>query len=114
MENSNSNQCKKYVESELCFKASGDTADWKSVLTVNAAGWADIATIVIQVVRVSTWVSSTRPQVAVRRLNVEAAAIEVAAPSSVKWTLLYITISIIIPTSILVRRPKTTSNTLFY
>ena len=32
----------------------GDTADWKSVLTVSVAGWVDSATTVIQVVRVST------------------------------------------------------------
>ena len=62
---------------------SGDTADWEAELTAIVVGWGDIATIVIQVVRVSTWVSSTRPQEAVRRLTVEAAAIEEAAPSSI-------------------------------
>ena len=67
----------------MIWKMLGDTADWKSVPTVIDAGWADTATIVIQVVRVSTWVSSTRPQEAVRRLIEEAAAIEVAAPSSI-------------------------------
>ena len=60
-------------------KLSGDTADWKAVLTVSVAGWVDIATIEIQVVRVSTWVSSTRPQGAVRRLIADAAASDVAA-----------------------------------
>ena len=95
-------------------KLSGDTADWKPVVTVKVAGWVDIATIVNQVVRISTWVSSTRQQVAARRLTAEVATTKVATLSSIKWTLLYITISIIIPTSILIRRPKTTSNTLFY
>ena len=61
------------------WKLSGDIADWKSVLTVSVAGWVDIATIEIQVVRVSTWVSSTRPQGAVRRLIADAAASDVAA-----------------------------------
>ena len=95
-------------------KVLGDTADWKSAPTVSVAGRVDSTTIVSQAVRVSIRASSTRPQVTARRLIVESAAIEEAAPSSVKRTLLYITISIIIPTSILVRRPKTTSNTLFY
>ena len=35
-------------------KVLGDTADWESVLTVIVVGREDIATIVIQVVRVST------------------------------------------------------------
>ena len=96
------------------WKLSGDTADWKSVLTVPVAGWADIATTVIQVVRVSTWVSSTRPQVAAGRLIEEAAATEEAAPSSIKWRFLYVTVAIRIPIQCLSRRPKTTSNTLFY
>ena len=93
---------------------SGDTVDWKAELTVKVVGWEDIATTVSQAVRVSTWVSSTRPQVAARRLSAEAAANEVAAPSSVKRRLLYITIFIRVPIQWLSRRPKTTSNTLFY
>ena len=91
-----------------------DTADWKSAATVIAEGRVDTATIVSQGVRVGTWVSSTRPQVAGSRLIVDAAAIEVAAPSSIKWSLLYITITITIPSSILSCCPKTTSNALFY
>ena len=63
------------------WEVSADTADWKADLTVIAVGWADIATIVMQDVRVSTWVSSIRPQVALRRLPVDAAANEVAAPN---------------------------------
>ena len=35
-------------------KVLSDTADWKAALTVTVAGWVDIATTVIQVVRVST------------------------------------------------------------
>ena len=92
----------------------GDTADWKAALTVIVVGWVDIATTVIQVVRDSTRVSSTRPQVAVRRLIAEAAATEEAAPSSVKRGFLYVAVAIRIPTQCLSRRPKTTSNTLFY
>ena len=61
-------------------KLSGDTADWKAVLTVTAVGWVDIAITVKQEVRESTRVRRTRPQVAERRLTAEAAAIEVAAP----------------------------------
>ena len=68
----------------------GDTADWKAALTVIVVGWVDIATTVIQVVRDSTRVSSTRPQVAVRRLIAEAAATEEAAPSSVNRIILYV------------------------
>ena len=99
------------------WKLSGDTADWKAVVTVIVVGWDDIATIVIQIIHASTWASSTRPQAATRRLIVEAAGIRIskaAAPSSIKWALLYIAISITIPSRILSRRPKTTSNTLFY
>ena len=81
-------------------KVLGDTADWESVRTAIAAGWEDTATKVIQAVRVSTWDSSTRPQVAERRLIAEAAAIEIAAPSSVKWISLYIIISICHPRSV--------------
>ena len=61
----------------------GDTADWKAVLTVIVVGWVDIATIVTQAVRESTWTCSARPQVAVRRLMAEAVAIEESAPSSI-------------------------------
>ena len=74
-----------------------DTADWKAALTVTVAGWVDSATIVTQVVRVSTRASSTRPQAAVRRLIAEAAASEVVARSSIKWISLYIVISICRP-----------------
>ena len=91
-----------------------DTADWKAVVTVIAVGRGDTATTVMQSVRVSIWESSTRPQEAERHPIIEATTIEVAAPSGVKRRLLYITITVCIPTQLLSRRPKTTSNTLFY
>ena len=78
----------------LWYEKLGDAADWEAVLTVTVVGWDDIATIVIQAVRASTWVSSTRPQAAVRRLTVEAAVIKPAAPNDIEWSFLNITISI--------------------
>ena len=45
----------------MIWKMSVDTADWKAVVTIKGVGRVDIATIVIQEVRVNVWASSTRP-----------------------------------------------------